>query len=84
MSRARSPGSYNSAHSARTAITRLAPTENPAAYDAYLRGLAYAVKSANTLDNLRGAQRHLSEAVRLDPQFALAWARLSLVRARSL
>ena len=58
------------------------PTENPAAYDAYLRGLAYVVKS-NTLDNFRGAQRYFEEAVRLDPKFTLAWARLSLVRSRS-
>ncbi len=58
------------------------PTSNSAAYDAYLRGLAYVVKS-NTLDNFRGAQRYFEEAVRLDPKFALAWARLSIVRSRS-
>ncbi len=59
------------------------PTDNPAAYDAYLRGLASAVKSANTLDNLHGAQKYFAEAVRLDPHFALAWARLSLAQSRA-
>ncbi|MEY2480126.1 MAG: eukaryotic-like serine/threonine-protein kinase [Verrucomicrobiota bacterium] len=53
------------------------PTDNVEAYDAYLRGLAYQVKGgpANSL----GAQKYLREAVRLDPQFALGWALLSLV-----
>jgi TolB-like protein/Tfp pilus assembly protein PilF len=55
------------------------PTENPQAYDAYLRGLAYSLKPANTTANILGAQRYLREAVRLDPKFALAWALLSSV-----
>ena len=63
-------------------LLALPPTANPAAYDAYLRGLAYVVKS-NTLDNFRGAQRYFEEAVQQDPKFALAWARLSIVRSRS-
>jgi eukaryotic-like serine/threonine-protein kinase len=58
------------------------PTENPEAYDAYLRGLAYTLKSANTPANALGAQKYLKEAVRLDPKFALAWALLSYVDAR--
>jgi len=58
------------------------PTSNPEAYDAYLRGLAYNLKAENTAANLLGAQRHLREAVRLDPTFALAWALLSYVDAR--
>ncbi len=57
------------------------PTDNPEAYDAYLRGLAYSVKPAITAANTRGAQKYLREAVRLDPKFALAWARLSYVDA---
>src|SRR5678810_795966 len=48
------------------------PTENPEAYDAYLRGLAYNVKSLTPANSL-GAQNHLRDAVRLDPKFALAW-----------
>ena len=57
------------------------PTENIEAYDAYLRGLAYSLKTANTMANLVNAQKHLKEAVRLDPKFALAWALLSYVEA---
>src|SRR6266513_2276711 len=56
------------------------PTDNPEAYDAYLRGLAYTLKAgANTTVNALGAQKYLREAVRLDPKFALAWALLSRV-----
>jgi TolB-like protein/class 3 adenylate cyclase/Tfp pilus assembly protein PilF len=55
------------------------PTGNPEAYDAYLRGLAYSLKAQNSPANSLGAQKHLREAVRLDPKFALAWALLSYV-----
>src|SRR5436190_814173 len=58
------------------------PTDNPEAYDAYLRGLAYSLKTANTSTNALGAQKYLKEAVRLDPKFAVAWALLSYVEAR--
>jgi TolB-like protein len=58
------------------------PTDNPEAYDAYLRGLAYTIKTQNTPANYLGAQKHFREAVRLDPKFALAWALLSYVDAR--
>jgi TolB-like protein/Tfp pilus assembly protein PilF len=58
------------------------PTENPEAYDAYLRGLAYNLKTANSAANSHGAQKYLREAVRLDPKFALAWTLLSFVDAR--
>jgi serine/threonine protein kinase/Tfp pilus assembly protein PilF len=57
------------------------PTNNPEAYDAYLRGLAYTLKTGNTPANALSAQRYLREAVRLDPKFALAWALLSYVDA---
>src|SRR5262245_18748624 len=57
------------------------PTNNIDAYDAYLRGLAYTLKSANTPANTLGAQKYLKEAVRLDPKFALSWALLSNVDA---
>src|SRR5215831_624421 len=56
-------------------------TENPQAYDAYLRGLAYTLKTGFTPANSLGAQRYLKEAVRLDPSFALGWALLSYVDA---
>jgi TolB-like protein/Tfp pilus assembly protein PilF len=62
-------------------LTVSKPTNNPEAYDAYLRGLAYSLKTANNTVNLPNAQKHLKEAVRLDPQFALAWALLSYVDA---
>src|SRR5438094_732648 len=59
------------------------PTDNPEAYDAYLRGLAYTLKTADTTTNALGAQKYLREAVRLDPKFALGWALLSYVDAAS-
>src|SRR5438132_1742333 len=55
------------------------PTDNPEAYDAYLRGLAYTLKPGNNPANTLAAQKYLREAVRLDPKFALAWALLSNV-----
>src|SRR5438552_2587105 len=59
------------------------PTDNPEAYDAYLRGLAYTLKTADTTTNALGAQKYLREAVRLDPKFPLGWALLSYVDAAS-
>ncbi len=56
-------------------------TDNPEAYDAYLRGLAYTLKTGNSPANTLGAQKYLKEAVRLDPKFALSWALLSYVDA---
>jgi TolB-like protein/Tfp pilus assembly protein PilF len=53
------------------------PTDNPEAYDAYLRGLAYTLKAGNNSANDLAAQKYLREAVRLDPKFALGWALLS-------
>jgi tetratricopeptide (TPR) repeat protein len=58
------------------------PTDNTEAYDAYLRGLAYSLRTAATPANYLGAQKYLREAVRLDPKFALAWALLSLAESR--
>src|SRR5262245_2586009 len=59
------------------------PTNNPEAYDAYLRGLAYTVKPFETTVNAVTAKKYLKEAVRLDPKFALAWALLSIVDSRN-
>jgi TolB-like protein/Tfp pilus assembly protein PilF len=58
------------------------PTDNPEAYDAYLRGVAYTLKTFPTRANVLGAQKYFKEAVRLDPKFALSWALLSYVDAR--
>jgi TolB-like protein/class 3 adenylate cyclase/Tfp pilus assembly protein PilF len=57
------------------------PTDNVEAYDAYLRGLAYTLKTTTSPANALGAQKYLREAVRLDPKFALSWALLSHVDA---
>ena len=57
------------------------PTSNPQAYDSYLRGLAYSLKTAFTPENSLAAQKYVKEAVQLDPNFALAWALLSYVDA---
>jgi TolB-like protein/Tfp pilus assembly protein PilF len=58
------------------------PTGNTEAYDAYLRGLAYSLKTVTSPANALGAQKFLKEAVRLDPKFARAWALLSYTEAR--
>src|SRR5213076_1610373 len=55
------------------------PTENIEAYDAYLRGLAYNLKAANSAANSRAAQKYLRDAVHLDSKFALGWALLAYV-----
>ena len=51
------------------------PTNNPEAYDAYLRGLAFEGR------DLVRATGFYERAVQFDPKFALAWARLSRVEA---
>ena len=56
-------------------------TDNSEAYDAYLRGLAYSLKTTFGPENLVSAQKYLKEAVRLDPKFASAWALLSNVNS---
>ena len=64
------------------AVITSKPTNNPGAYDAYLRGLAYTLKTGGaTPAKSLGAQKYLREAVHLDPKFALSWALLSNVDA---
>ncbi len=53
------------------------PTNNPEAYDAYLRGLGFEARSGYSNDLVRKAIGSYERAVQLDPNFALAWARLS-------
>src|SRR5438477_1445671 len=53
------------------------PTNNPEAYDAYLRGLAFEARSGYSRDLMAKAIGFYERAVQLDPNFALAWARLS-------
>ena len=57
------------------------PTTNAAAYDAYLRGKASFALVA-TPENAKAAISGFEEAVRLDPQFAVAWAALSRIHSR--
>jgi serine/threonine protein kinase len=59
------------------ALVASKPTNNPAAYDAYLRGRAFPVSSSFDKSTAEGAIRSFQEAVKLDPSFALAWAGLS-------
>jgi TolB-like protein/Tfp pilus assembly protein PilF len=59
------------------------PTNNPAAYDAYLRGRAFPVASSFGKSTAEGAIRSFEEAVKLDPSFALAWASLSYAQSGS-
>ena len=53
------------------------PTNNPEAYDAYLRGLVFDARAAYSNDAQRNAITSYERAVQLDRAFALAWARLS-------
>lgn len=64
-------------------VIAVLPTDNPEAYDAYLRGLAYTVNAGGaTPTNSLGAQKYLKAAVHLDPKFGLGWALLSFVESR--
>src|SRR5437016_9183852 len=56
------------------------PTQNAAAYDAYLRAIA--IDNATTLETTKRVAGLYADAVRLDPQFALAWARLAVARSQ--
>jgi serine/threonine protein kinase/Tfp pilus assembly protein PilF len=56
------------------------PTNNPEAYDAYLRGLAFDTRSY-WIDQRLKVISFYERAVQLDPKFALAWARLSRAHA---
>jgi TolB-like protein/Tfp pilus assembly protein PilF len=56
------------------------PTQNAAAYDAYLRGLAIE-HTQYSYEAYQQAAREYVEAVQLDPKFAFAWARLAVLRS---
>jgi TolB-like protein/Tfp pilus assembly protein PilF len=53
------------------------PTDNLAAYDAYLRGIDFGSRPGQNPADEKKAAEAFEEAVRLDPQFADAWARLA-------
>ncbi|NCT66061.1 MAG: hypothetical protein GXC76_00300 [Rhodanobacteraceae bacterium] len=64
------------------ALLEARPTDHPDAYDAYLRGLALETRSLESShDAPTQAAQLYAEAVRLDPRFALAWARLAIVKS---
>ncbi len=53
------------------------PTDSLAAYDAYLRGIDFASRPGQNPADEKKATEAFEEAVRLDPEFADAWARLA-------
>src|SRR5439155_17784350 len=57
------------------------PTNNPEAYDAYLRGLAFQARIGQSIHLALKCIEYFERAVQLDPNFALAWARLPRARA---
>jgi serine/threonine protein kinase/cytochrome c-type biogenesis protein CcmH/NrfG len=59
------------------------PTDNPEAYDAYLRGRAFAGGSPFDKANVERTIQSYQEAVKLDPNLALAWAYLSCAQSGS-
>src|SRR5881398_1694072 len=56
------------------------PTNNPVAYDAYLRGVAIEHNQYG-YESYQHAVTAYAQAVQLDPKFALAWARLAVLRS---
>jgi TolB-like protein/predicted Zn-dependent protease len=60
------------------------PTNNPTAYEAYLRGLAFEGRSLSShysADVVWKTIGFYERAVQVDPDFAIAWARLSRMNA---
>ena len=53
------------------------PTNNPEAYDAYLRGVSADAQSTYSVYPLEKAIGFYERAVQLDPSFVLAWSRLA-------
>jgi TolB-like protein len=66
------------------ALVNEVPTENMEAYNAYLIGIQKSeMKLSVGVQKDREAVEAFGEAVRLDPGFALAWAKLSTARIRA-
>ncbi|MGH8190240.1 MAG: hypothetical protein ACREP2_02205 [Rhodanobacteraceae bacterium] len=55
------------------------PTQNLEAYNAYLRGLASNMGAGGTAADYRRTAGFFAEAVKRDPDFAVAWARLAVI-----
>ena len=62
---------------AEQAAIAVKPTDNVAAYDAFLRGRSFGLRGYDYSISRQVAEA-LAEAVRLDPKFAAAWAWLSV------
>jgi TolB-like protein/Tfp pilus assembly protein PilF len=58
------------------------PTTNPDAYVLYLRGRDYQTRPDNFLQDFKSAAQLYKQAIGLDPNFALAHARLSAVMSQ--
>lgn len=71
---------------AESAMLARAPTSDPQAYDAYLQGRYYANRAASSLakSDYDAAIQSYERAVQDDPDFALAYARLSLAQSSKL
>ncbi len=65
---------------AREAIKK-PPTNNPEAYQAFLRAVYHSDTMYNSDENLRLAIQLFGRAVELDPDFASAWAALAVTRS---
>jgi serine/threonine protein kinase/tetratricopeptide (TPR) repeat protein len=61
-------------------VLAVKPTTNAEAYDAFLRGLAFEVRGSS-FDLMLQTAVFYKQAVQLDPNFAIAWARLSRMDA---
>jgi TolB-like protein/Flp pilus assembly protein TadD len=55
------------------------PTKSPEAYDAYLRGLALIIRQAPEF--VEKAREFFQRAIELDPEYAQAWAQLSIAES---
>jgi TolB-like protein len=64
----------------REALTKK-PTNNPAAYEAYLKARTLLLASSYDRANAERLIASLQEAVKLDPAFAEAWAQLAISQA---
>lgn len=58
------------------------PTENLAAYDAYMQGERLRAREGSNLTSIVRAEKLLREATAADPRFALAFAKLALLHVR--
>src|SRR5438067_12148634 len=63
------------------ARVELRPTNSVPAYEAYLRGIAAEQRGPWRIVDFQDSARAFNEAVQIDPGFALAWAKLSIIHS---